>query len=207
MPITTDTLELELIERSVVEIVAAGINDQIDAQNDLWLPRDAEFYATMGRTVPTDSAIEHVELDHIYSGSVSALIDAPPELYPNIAIMCYRGIANPNAGGDWTERYAVTLAIELMVKAIGNSDKPDTAADAAIAEVANSRCKRTVTALQHCLKSDKARTLGGNVPRIGGTPTVMVTDVFVRREERGHGPRWFWCGARLEYSIDQWVNY
>jgi hypothetical protein len=104
------------------------------------------------------------------------------------------------------EKATTRLWIEVMVKSIG-SDAFTDAEDAAAAEAVNNRLMRTAQAVHTTMKAGPARTLNGAVPKIGQIlPTITNGDVFVRRQEKGRGPRWFWQGARLEYVIEQWVS-
>ncbi len=205
-------IQLERLTRAAILLLAdssSGINSEISNQNTAWGGGgdldDPQFWTALNQTDP-EAQVEEIELENFYPGHVPSLIDAPIDKYPNLAVLTYRADAIPSAD-DWSEQYMVNLAVEVMCKAEGASDKPVQEADARAAELVNMRTNRTLAAAHKVLMSDGARNFMSLVPKVGNAPNVIITDVFVRHEEKGRGPRWFWQGARLDYRIQQWVNY
>lgn len=202
-------IALERLERAVLLLLFQNLNTQIAAQNTSYAGAgdldDPAFWAALGRTNPTIQA-EPIANANFYPGHVPSLIDAPIDRYPNVAVMAFRADVVPS-DDDWAESYLTQVAVEIMCKFVSTADSPDQTADALAAEAVNSRIKRTAAAVHSCIKSDDARHLFKTVPRIGETPNIITTDVFVRKEEKGRGPRWFWQGARMDYRVRQWVNY
>lgn len=204
----TSEVQLERIARAAIKILYDGLNTEIAAQNSTWGATanwwdDASFWTSIGQETRSIT-VETIQADNFYVGHVPSLIDAPIDRYPNVCALAYSGDIIPSTD-DWSEQYAVMLAVEIMVKAECDATKPDQAADRLAAELVNARTHRTLAAVKKVLEAD--RNFKQLVPRVSNTPNEVVTNVFVRREERGHGPRWFWQGARLDFRIQQWVHY
>lgn len=191
-------LEINQMVRNTVTILFYGLNDEIDRLNADWAERDSEFFSMLGRDNP-EVVCELVAETNFYFGHVPSLLEAPIEKYPNVAVM------SPNAtpiatNDDHAEKANIRLWIEIMAKAQGDDD--DLAAEAV-----NNRLMRMGQAVQVTMKAPPARTLNGIVPKLGqALPLITNGDVFVRRAEKGRGPRWFWQGARLEYIVEQWIS-
>lgn len=206
--IITDQVEFERIQRGALIFLAdasVGINARVAADATDWAAEDAAFETATGRTLPSID-VETIESRNFYPGIQPSLLDAPIERYPNVSAFAWRADAQ-NTNDDHMDKYLVNLAIEIMCKAIGTDDRLDVDANVDACILAGSRLDRTITAAHKALMSDEARSLGKIVPRIGNQPNIIKTDVFVRRQEKGHGPRWFWQGARLDYRVEQWVAY
>lgn len=188
-------VELERIARAAMKRLYDGLNTEITAQASAWSTEDAAFAAATGRT-PTTITLEPVSSENFYVGHRPSLIDAPIEKYPNCAVMAFT--ADPvQSTDDWQEQFTIRLAVEVMVKATEDEGE----------EMVNSRILRTANAVQKVFKSSAGRNLGGIIPKMSTTPTITIGDVFAGKQERGHGPRFVWQGARLEYRIQQWVTY
>lgn len=203
--IITDQIEFERIQRGALRFLLAYLNDQVISDAANWAEEDADFEAFTGRALPTIE-VEEIEARNFYPGIQPSLLDAPIERYPNVSAFAWRADAQAT-NSDHQDRYLVNLAIEIMVKAVGTDDRLDVDENVNACILVGSRLDRTIAAAHKVLMSDDARSLGKIVPRIGNQPNIIKTDVFVRRQEKGHGPRWFWQGARLDYRIDQWVTY
>jgi hypothetical protein len=205
LTIITSRVEFERLERGAIRFLSARLNAQIAAEEAEWAAEDADFANAMGRDL-FPVTLEEIGAENFYAGHQPTLIEAPIDRYPNVTAMAFRA-DNVNDNNDHMDKFMISLAVEIMVKAIGPTDRNDTAGNAAAAELCNSRIKRTAAAAHKVLMSDDARSFGQIVPRIGNTPSIFTTDVFVRHEDRGHGPRWFWQGARLDYRVEQWVSF
>lgn len=203
-------VQLERLTRAALLLLFENLNTEIDAQNTAWAGGgeldDPAFWVALNRTNPVIQA-EHIADENFYPGHVPSLIDAPVEKYPNISVMAYQ--ADPLAAqDDWADQFSVKVAVEIMVKAISTTDdRSDPDADAAAAEAVNMRCHRTLAAVKAVMQAPEGRNFRGLVPKVGNTPAMLVTNVFVRHEEKGRGLRWFWQGARLDFTVQQWVNF
>src|SRR5574341_570863 len=208
MPTQTTDLELLALERAAILLLAngtSGVNSVITARTATWASEDSTFYTAIGRPNP-NITVESIAAGNFYPGHIPSLIEAPLDRYPNIAAIASRGDNIPSTD-DWAEQYAIGLAIEIMCKAVSTSDTPDQEADALAAEIVNARIKRTVEAALAVFKTDNGRNFNKVVPTVGNTPNVITTDVVVRSETNGRGPRWLWAGARIDFRVQQWVNY
>lgn len=185
-------VELEEIYRQVILVLYDGLNNEIDELQAEWTARDQQFWALMDRE--REIEVEHIESNNFYPGHTPSLINAPVERYPNCSAYTFQ--ARPQGSGDdQGEMYDVRLAVEVMCKS--SLDEQEV----------NSRVHRTVDAAQSVLRREGPRKLGGYVSGLAdSSPIITVGDVFVRREEKSRGPRWFWQGGRLEYRLDRFVQ-
>src|SRR5574337_189383 len=181
-----DEVQLERLMRAATLLLYNNLNNEISTQNTNWGSGsgdldDTQFWTALGRSNPGISA-EQIEAGNFYPGHVPSLIDAPIDKYPNVSVMAYQADALPNAD-DWSEQYMAHLAVEIMCKALCDSDKPDQDADALAAQAVNMRTHRTLAAVHAVFMSDDARTFMKVVPRAQNAPNQVITNVFVRREE------------------------
>lgn len=185
----TASIVLEKIQRAAALILFENLNDKMDELTPTWTADDDAFSTALGRGT-VDWTPEQVPDENFHAGSVPSLIDAPIENYPNVACIAY--VATPRrSSDDHGEEYAVTLAVELMVKSV-NSE----------AEV-NSRINKFSDAAHRVLLEN--RTLNNLVPDIGA-PAGTTGDVFIRRKEKGSGDRWYWQGGALTYTLDKFIT-
>lgn len=180
----------EDIGRQTIKILYDNLNNKITSLSSGWATADAAYFTSIGRTNP-GITVETIDSSNFYPGVVPSLINAPIENYPNVAAFAY--LANPQISRDDNADFlTVALRIEVMVKSV-NSEL----------EV-NSRLSRTLQAAQRVMMDN--RTLNGLVLKIG-VPRETKGDVFVRREEKSRGDRWFWQGGALEFTVDKFVNF
>lgn len=170
---------LERVGKQALVLLRENLNDQIDEQQAIWKLLDGDLNLPL-------TTIEHVMVENFYHGHRPSLIEAPVDRYPNCSVMAWQ--ATPQAYDvDQMDIFQLHLYVELMCK----SDDDE-------GEV-NSRIQRTVDAAHACVMLD--RTLGGMVQSIHTTPSVLLTDVFVRPESRNVNRRFLWQGARMEYTV------
>lgn len=182
----------ELIGRSALMQLLASVNTEIAIHASAWAARDMELDSVRGLSY-SPVELEAVAYEHMYHGHIPTLIDAPLELYPNLSVMASRVSDIPNGGWDQEGHlHRVELAVEVMVKSLESEEN------------VNKRIQRTSDAVNQVILNDP--TLRGLVSSTEFV-SVDVSDVFVRREEKSRGPRWFWQGARLEYTIDKPAAY
>lgn len=194
MTAATVRIELEQIGRQAITVLYASINGEIDSQASFWTTRDAAFWPSIGQTDPSVQ-VEHIPTENFYVGHVPSLINAPVAKYPNCAAYGLSATPTPSTD-DEGEIYDIKLAVEVMCKS--HKDEQEV----------NSRCQRTVEAAHSVLAADAPRRFGGYATAPAyQTPTVTIGDVFIRREERSRGDRWFWQGGRLEYRLERFIQY
>lgn len=189
MPTTltnTTLIGLEQVQRAAFFTVLDGLNANIGVVQTYMNSSDQEFATRVGVTyAPT--IIELVANANFHEGHRPSLISAPVSEYPNVSVTGNR--ATPSAENnsfDQLDSYRDTLAIEVMVKSIESESE------------INRRVRRTAEAINITIMQDP--TLGGVVNGVEA-PTVMISDVFTRKERTAYGPHWFWQGARVEYGI------
>lgn len=183
---------LEELGLSVFKTLHAGLNDQIAVEEARWAVNDADLATLLHRTYDPVT-IEPIPDENWHLGMRESLIEAPVDWYPNVAVMAYQA---SDAGDliqlDQADFYNDLVFVEVMVK--GEDEI-----------LVNRRCQRTADAVVKVLRRD--RTLGGVVTEIATRPRVVISDLFPRRENAGAGTRWWWQGARIDYTITKPAVY
>ncbi len=182
---------LERLQREVLICLHAGINDEIQVQEDYWDPLDEE-YANIFQTRYDPVAIERIDSQNFYDGHRPSLIDAPITLFPNVSAMAFQ--ADPGgvgSGTDQAEEFLRRLYIEIMCKS-----SPAPADLPGYEQQVNRRIQRTTDAALTVLM--KNRRLNQTVFPLGITPSVRITEVFAGRIDKGSGDRFLWQGSRIE---------
>jgi hypothetical protein len=98
--------------------------------------------------------------------------------------------ARPSPGSasfDQMTIYRDTLYVEVMVKSMASEEE------------VNRRIQRTAEAANMVLM--RHQTLRNVVGGFDDDPTMIIGDVFTRKERSSYGDRFFWQGARLEYPV------
>ena len=179
----------ENIGRQAIKVLYDNLNTRISSLSAGWIAEDATYFGSIGRSAP-GYTVESITAENFYPGIVPSLITAPIENYPNCAAYAY--LATPQVSrDDIGDFYTVRLRVEIMVKSEDSE-----------LEV-NSRISRSLQAANAVMMEN--RTLNGLVPKFG-FPRETKGDVFVRREDKSRGPRWFWQGGSLEYEVDKYVT-
>jgi hypothetical protein len=194
-------LLLEAVQREALIILFNGLNDKIASLKTTWEAEDEALQYALSRG-NAHWSIEDISDDNFYPGTIPSLINAPIERYPNLCVICYRGIPK-TSGDDTAENYTNVLAVEIMVKS-GQYNGDDLLDNLYHEQEVNSRIQKTLDAAHLTLLEN--RTLNNTIPEIPA-PSVSVGDIFVRRETKGVGPKWLWQGGSLEYNLDKYVNF
>lgn len=197
----TGRLSLELVQREALIVLFDGLNDMITSMDSTWSSEDDALLSALGRGAATWT-VEQIPNENFYPGTIPSLINAPIDKYPNVCVVCYRG--DPKVSSDdLGENYTHTLAVEIMVKS-GSFDSDVNLSEGIFYEQeVNSRIQKTLDAAHLTLLAN--RHLNNTIPELPA-PTVTIGDLFVRREEGGKGPRWYWQGGTLEYELDKYVD-
>jgi hypothetical protein len=149
---------------------------------------DDEFTATRLSREYVPVTIEPVTNENFYEGHHPSLIEAAIDRYPCCSAWAMR--ATPAAGSaasDHTTIYNDLLYVEVIAKAIEGET------------MVNLRIQRMAEAVNICLMKDP--TLGGRVSGLLSDPTIILSDVQIRREKVRYGDSWYWQAARLEYAV------
>jgi hypothetical protein len=197
----TGRLLLERIQREALTILFDGLNDKINVMQPTWVAEDESLLYALGRG-NSGWTVEEVPDENFYPGTIPSLIKAPVEKYPNVCVICYRGVPR-NSLDDTAELYMNVMAVEIMTKS-GFYDPNDVADTIFHEQEVNSRIQKTLDAAHLTLLGN--RTLNQVVPEIPA-PNVSVGDIFVRTERDGAGNKWLWQGGSLEYNLDKYVNF
>ena len=198
----TGRLSLELVQRQALLVLFDGLNDMITTMNPTWQAEDDALLAALGRGNATWT-VEQIANENFYPGTIPSLINAPIEKYPNVCVICYRGDPKTSSD-DLGENYTHTLVVEIMCRS-GQFDSygDDLSGGIFYEQEVNSRIQKTLDAAHLTLLNN--RRLNNSIPELPA-PRVSVGDLFIRRLEKGQGPRWYWQGGSLEYNLDKYVD-
>jgi len=186
---------MEAIQAAAIQMLVTNLPAALAAEQASWVTADATMESVLGHGIPLPVALETIPSQNIYPGHVPSLIEAPLHKYPNLCVL----VDQLSGDTDTLDNFWVptaALAVEIMVKS-GFYDTDD--ATGVGEEICNRRILRTVNAVATVFEQN--RTLGGVVEPFSDPQRISVSDVFVRREEKSRGPRWFWQGARIDYNV------
>jgi hypothetical protein len=185
---TSPNIGLGQLKREAFLVLLETLTESIEQQNEYWKPFDEEL-AELRKLEYEPLDVELVLTEDFYLGHNPSLIQAPIEKYPNVAVDADRAGSAFSDDLDQAQMYGVNLYIEFMVK----SEKSE--------EEVSARADRMLDAINICMMSN--RTLRGSVHELSDTPTVQLSDVFVRKDKTSYGERWFWRGGRMEYEVSK----
>jgi hypothetical protein len=176
---------LELVQLKAGTIFYNNIEDELTAQEELWLDRDNEWRSLTGQGFG-ETRLERFSDENIHLGHRPSLILARPQKdYPNISFMAY--MARPASSViDQASNFSITLDIEIMVK--GEYE----------VEV-DRRLHRTCEAVHQVFV--KNESLDGVSLGWDNDPVINLTDIFRRDEDVSHGKAWYWQAARIRYLL------
>lgn len=183
---TSPNIGLGQLKREAFVVLLQALGEAIEQQNEYWVPYDEEL-ATLRGIEYKPLEVELVLPENFYLGHNPSLINAPVEKYPNVAVDADRAGSTLADDLDQAQMYAVNLYIEFMVKSEVSEEEVSDRAD------------RMLDAINICMMSN--RTLRGATHELGDTPTVQLSNVFVRDAETSYGEQWFWRGGRIEYEV------
>lgn len=185
--ITAPLIGLGDVQRAALLQIFDNFNEIADEVNRAYAQDDETTANRLGRSyVPV--TIEPILNENFFEGHHPSLIEAPIERYPCCSSWASR--ATPAAGSilnDHSTVYSDLLYVEVIAKAIEGET------------MVNLRIQRMAEAANICLMKDP--TLGGRVSGLVSDPTIMLSDVQIRKERIRYGNAWYWQAARLEYAV------
>lgn len=188
---------LEHIGRETCIILIDYLPAELQSQEDYWDELDKSFDEKR-EIVYQPITLEKMDKGNILFGHNDSLIQAPVDMYPNVAVMAFDSSPSEDQG-DQYEIHDCILVLELMVKA-NYDDGPR------LEELLNKRTYRTMEAVVSTIA--KHSTLNGLlVSPIVDAPSVFVSNIFARSEFTGHGEEFLWQGARIEYLFEKPATY
>lgn len=183
---------LERISRETLLILFASLNREIAVQASIWSAYDASFAASMGRTY-TPITIEPVPSRSFFAGHRPSLIESPSEWFPNVSVYAPGSAPSPYQL-DQLHGEQTTLHVQAMAKA-GPYAKDDVSGVGE--ELLWSRINRTLDAVIYVMVA--SRGINGLVMGLTETPTVEISEVFVRPER--DRSRFFWQAGRVDFTV------
>jgi hypothetical protein len=184
--VNSPTLGLERVGRETLIILMETLNDELANQDVIWAPLDEDLANRRG--VPySPITLETIAPENFHLGHRPSLIEAPVEGYPNVSVITDRAGPSPFEAADQMDDYMLRLAVEIMVKSIDSEEE------------VNARVQRMADAVNVCVMSNV--TMRGVFNEITDTPTVLLTEVFPRKENTSYGATFMWQGARIEYPV------
>jgi len=192
----------EAVGRAVRLVLAGGLNDEIDRQQQRWLQAD-ELFETAGFDAGLRAAgIDHVATDNIFGGPHKSLVASPLGRFPNVSVTAYAARAAPsNSLNDRMKAIEVTMLVETMVYA-----GPRTDDNALFVEsLVHRRIERTSEAVIACI--ERSRTLLGTVDHVPQPSGGLVNASWTRTEdtEGASGAIYVLHGSRFQYALTRRV--
>lgn len=189
----------ETVTRAMRLVMAQGLNAEIDRQSDKWRAADLELQALGFDPGVGQVTVEHVDPSHLHEGPHQSFLKAPPEAFPNVSVMAYLVVPTSTSGfGDQLDSSQLTLSVESMVKAGPVGDGLDTAFET----IVHRRIQRMTEAVNAVMRRNPG-LLGAVAPIQEPARGGIGQQSWVRREEKGSGPRFMWQGSRLEYTAQR----
>ncbi len=193
---------LERLQREAFLVLYNNLNDEIALLESAWATLDQDLATQMGLDY-TEVTLESIDDINFHLGHRPSLIQAPITRYPNISVMAWQaGGASPDTN-DHLTIFRDRLFVEVMVKSprytVPTGDDVTEVIEAE--RIVNSRIQRTTDAVNNVILANK--TLNDTVVGISTTPSIVISDVFVRDEKTSYGPAWLWQGSRLEYDVSK----
>lgn len=202
MTIYDQGIGLERLQREAFIVLFNKLNDELALVESAWAQLDQQL-STLTPYDYVEINLEGIQPQNFYLGHRPSLIQAPINRYPNVSIMAWRAGSEAPDNIDQLASYRQNLAIEVMVKSrtYKEADEPDLLT--AETEV-NARIQRTTDAVNNVILANKS--LNGVTTEISRTPSITLSDVFVREEKTSYGDKWLWQGSRLEYDVTKISN-
>jgi len=185
------------IGRAALKILFDQLNDKLDEMEATWDAEDEDFLISVNRGLE-DWSMEPVEEENFHEGASPPLINMPVTMFPSVYVFCHQG--NPtNSSDDTGELYNFTLDIEMMAKSGSFTEDYNFS----LANQVAMRLNRLQEAISLVILEN--RTLGSLVTDINA-PQMSKGEIFVRREDKGKNPKFYWQGAVLRYNVYKWVK-
>lgn len=207
LPINPDFLSsqigFEIGTRAAQLILLEGVNDELAAQEELWAGSDLALQELLGGG-PGQTDLERFETTAFHAGPHKSFLKAPPAAFPNVSVMAY--YTQPEAVQfDQIDNMQLRLYVEVICKA-GPISSEGSTEHSDFETIVHRRIERTTEAVHAVLRRDP--TLRGTVLPTEVPPRGGIGDQsWVRREEKGSGPRYLMQGSRLEYTLQRQARF
>lgn len=195
-------LGLERLQREAFLILFSKLNEEQALLNQAWATLDTALSTATDREFDP-IVLEPIEAHNFHMGHRPSLIEAPIQRYPNVSVMAYQSRPESGSQIDQMANISNRLFVECMVKSPLYETTTEEASDGQVEaeRVVNARIQRLTDAANNVIQNNG--TLNGTISQISQYPSVLVSDVFVRRENTAYGQKWLWQGSRLEYEISR----
>lgn len=174
------------------------LNDEIDAVSERWMSADLALQSLGMDEGVGQVEVEHVAPENFHEGPHQALIEAPPEKFPNISVMAYMTVPSASQFADQIDSSDITLFVESMAIA---GPVPD-GQEVAFETIVHRRIQRMTEAVVAVIASD--RMLLGTAHDLRLPPRGGIgKNTWLRAKDKGSGPRYLWQGSRLQYTLQR----
>lgn len=191
----------EEVTRAAHVIMIQELNDALDTENERWKKADLELQELMGGEGVGQIDIEPIPLPNFHEGPHPSFLEAPPVFFPNVSVMAYA--IQPDATNlfDQVDEVGMRLFIETIVKA---GPVPE-GSEAEFETIVHRRIERSTEAVHAVIRNN--RTLRNTVQSIDRPPRGGIGQSWLRKEDKGRGPRWLMHGSRLEYQLQRVIRF
>lgn len=186
----------ELVGRAVRLLLLDGLNDEIDAQSRRWQSADSALQALGADEGVGQVDVPHVAPQNFHEGPHKSLIEAPPEMFPNVSVMAYAAVPAAQRSFDQVDSSEITLFVECMAISGPVSDGLEVAHES----IVHRRIQRMTEAAGIVIERD--RSLLGTVQALRTPPRGGVgNSSWLRPQKGGSGQKYIWHGSRLQYTV------
>jgi hypothetical protein len=196
----TSSLGLEPTGRAATLLLLDKLNDQIAVEEERWRAADREFQTLTGISLG-ETELELFDPSSFHEGPHESLLKAPPSKLPAVNVMAFT-VQPDTEQLDQIDCAALRLYVETLVKAGPVEDEQEIVNET----IVHRRIQRTTEAVNRVILTNS--TLLGVVRPIQSLPRGGIgQSAWLRREEKGHGPRYLWQGSRLEYALQRHSDF
>lgn len=199
-PMIEARIGFEAVARSALKVLLTHLNDEIRTESEAWSAADLEWQVLRTGGIGQID-LEIVEPINFHEGPHRSLLMAPPEAFPNVSVSAAT-IVPDTEQFDQFDVSSMRLYIETMVKAGPVAD----GSEIDFETIVHRRAQRTTEAVNRVvMRHFSALSPGqpqGLPPRGGLTPQA-----WVKKKEKGSGPRYLWQGSRLEYTLQRHAKF
>lgn len=186
----------ELVARAVRLLLLEGLNNEIDVQSARWVDADSALQSMGADEGVGQVDVTHVDPSNFHEGPHKSLIEAPPEMFPNVSVMAYAAVPSASRFADQVDSSEITLFVECMAI---SGPVPD-GLEVAHESIVHRRIQRMTEAASIVVERD--RMLIGTVHAMRTPPQGGVgNSSWLRPQKAGGGQRFIWHGSRLQYTV------
>lgn len=192
--------EAHVVERAMIRQIHQLIEEEIERQETMWLPRDKEYAQAM-RIPFSQTRIERVLPNNYFVGARPSLVNTSIDFWPSITARA----GDERASSEQADQFDINdidLYVEVLCKAgpVAQDELQQQPGINAEGEV-NRQVQRLSAAVHMCVRRDP--TLGAIIEPIQRPPARRSSLPFAvpGSDGEGSGDYWVYAGKQLRYIV------